>query len=303
MKATIVIPVKNDLEALQLHLQSLASQNQALIDKVVIVENGSRQIHDLGVYPFTLEILSEEQSNRSRARNLGAGKGRTPYIAFFDADVVLKSNWLEATLRSFDAETLAVQTQIIPAGAEDNLLQQIRFVRGYQKGGQTFYSLKKSSPDKVILNSAAFVIRREVFVQIGGFDELLLRHEDWDLTRRLLNLPGKIKGIGSSSCEVFYRGSLLSYFIREMSCGQKMVRFHEKWTSRSGLLAAVALGSHGLRWVRSFWAVNWRPIPLSFRALEFCYLLGTAVGLLQIYIAPYSGRSRVIDVKAKVIFE
>ena len=269
-----------------------------------MVENGSNDIRQLVNYPFRVKLIHLESAHRSIARNRGARESIVDLLIFLDADVVLAPSWVERVVKSFEADTLAVQTQIFPTSYSSSVLQSIRMMRAFRKNNRTFFSLKKNAIQNVILNSAAFGIRREVFEELKGFDEKLERHEDLDFTQRLLSLKGKVKGIRSSSCDVYFKGTMFTYCKREFSTGFHMVRFHEKWTSKSKSQAWKALSRHFAKWMVSF-PTSRSPEELagSFHLLEFCYLFGTAAGFIRMCIDPYPGPLMERRVQAQVEVE
>lgn len=302
LKATIIIPIKNGLSHLQKTLKSIEAQDHSLIEEVRIIENGSDEIHHFPLYPFKIGLIKIEEANRSLARNTGAYKTLSPVIVFLDADVIIENDWLKKMLNSFDDETLAVQGLIFPQSSSQNLLQKIRKSRIFFNNEYSFLSLRKSNIKRVVLNSAAFAIKTDVFFKVGMFDEKLGRHEDLDFTQRLLKETGKIKGISSIRSDVFFNSNLWSYFLREFNCGYHIVRYHEKWSSPKLSDSVSTLIENLSKWIKS----DKKPDSLSMclSLLELTHLMGNFVGIFRKIFVPYPATFIIQDDnKAQLVFE
>ncbi len=287
------------------NLKSLEAQDLSLIDDVHIVENGSDEIRDLSCYRLPLKLTKLSKGNRSAARNQGAQNAKSSILVFLDSDVVIEAGWLSGVLNSFEANTLAVQTSIIPEAPKSNLLQKIRKSRTFFRNEQSFLSLKKDNLRKVVLNSSAFAVRAEVFHSLGGFDEALTRQEDLDFTQRLLRLEGEIKAISRLKCKVYYQSDLFHYFFREFNSGFHVVRFHDKWSSKNLSDGYQSLKENTLAWLTSLGPETIKqPVDLATKGLELTYLAGNLAGILKKTFRPYPGKKVISSpVKAKLVLE
>lgn len=304
MKATIVIPVKNDLSLLLKNLRHLDHQEKSLIENIIIVENGSSEISDLNYSNFPLKILKLKEANRSKARNFGAAQSKSEIIIFLDADVILAKDWVVSIMNCFDETTLAVQTPIIPASDKNNFLQKIRKYRAFFRCNSTFFSLNTKDPRKMVLNSAAFAIRATAFKELKGFDEHLNRQEDLDFTQRLLSLTGTIKATSSSQCWVYFEGNIWKYLQREFDCGFQIVRYHEKWSSPSILVSIHILIKNFIFFFKGISKINYHnSLDYFLKLLELTYLCGNGFGILRKMINPYKGNQQAYPlIKAQLSF-
>lgn len=304
MKTSIIIPVKNSLPALLNNLESISRQDISLIQEVIIVENGSDQVHVIPSH-LNLRIIKLPDGNRSLARNVGSKDASSPILIFLDADVVLGNDWLSTVLRGFDPETLAVQTAIVPASNRVDHLQKFRKQRSFYRNQHTFFSINADEIGKIVLNSAALAIKASVFHELGGFDEKLTRHEDLDLTQRLLRHKGKIKAIGATACEVYFHHGLMHYFLREFDCGFHVVRYHEKWSSVLVSDSIIHLSKNFFKWLLSIKTTNFlNAVSTTEFFLRFVYLVGNCFGIFKKVLNPYSDRfSPSQEVKSQQVFE
>ncbi len=288
MKASIIIPLKHEPEQILECLEAIAKEDLSFIDQVIVVENGSHDLRTLPSYPFKTKLLHLTQGNRSKARNTGANLAQAEILIFLDADVVIEKNWIKKVIESFTPHTIAVQAPIIPECPSSTLLTKIVIIRSFTRNSGSFLSIKKENTKNVILDSAAFAIRREIFEKIGGFDESLMRQEDRDLTQRLLSIKGIIFGLKTSSVRKIYTKGLWNFYLRELSMGYHIVRFHEKYASPpfqsfrslSGVMLEGLLLTPGV--------FNFGSLKRHMRLLDLTYRLGNLFGFLRSIVAPQS---------------
>jgi glycosyltransferase involved in cell wall biosynthesis len=303
LKASIIIPLKHDSQQILACFDALALQDLGLIEQVIVVENGSRELMTLADYPYKTQLLHLPQANRSRARNTGAALAQTEILVFLDADVVIGKDWIRKVVESFTTETLAVQAPIFPECPSSNILTKIVTIRSFYRNFGSFLSLKKDGLNDVILDSAAFAIRRDVFSRLKGFDELLTRHEDRDLTRRALEFEGTILGLKSSSVRKIYTKGLWNFYQREFSTGYHIVRYHEKYggTLRQSFFSLFNIMLEGL--VLSPRIVCFDVLKFHLRSLDLVYRLGTFFGFFRRVIAPYPKKNLALPQQAQIKIE
>lgn len=171
---SFVIPVLNG----ELYLrQCLESIERELLegDEILVMDNGSTDqtlsiIHEhphvmVDVYPgVTIAAL----------RNRGAARASKDLLAFIDADCRLASGWRRSVQAVMsDSSVHATGSQCtVPEGA------------GWIE--RAWFSQRSSQQSQVEwLNTANLIVRKDVFVSLGGFDESLISNEDCEFGERL----------------------------------------------------------------------------------------------------------------------
>lgn len=250
VKYSFVIPVRNGESTIALTLRSIQAQAQENFE-IIVVDNQSidetkkvieAEEFQLGLKP-RVNYYYCEKIGRSSARNFGAQKAIGNYIVFVDADVILGDGWLLAVdsyLNQMPCD--AISTKIIPQVEKKCVVDMYRSIRKE-------WSSSVSTPYPII-NTAACVYTRHLFLASGGFDETLLRNEDAELSIRLF-LAGHIIGSTSKALSLvrFYpeikssarRG--LTYLVRSSSVG--FHSFAPPIINRS-LLAFIWNSDHGI---------------------------------------------------------
>ena len=167
---SVVIPTKNAAVFLESCLHALRAQDLAASDfEIIVVDNfstdgTSRIAEQFGV------AFHRHGPERSAQRNFGAAQARGDLLVFLDVDMSLEPSGLRAcvaALRRPDTVACFIPERIKGTGF------WIR-VRDFER---SFY-------DATVID-AVRCIRRQAFLDVGGYDTSMSGPEDWDLDRRL----------------------------------------------------------------------------------------------------------------------
>lgn len=180
---TVIIPTFNRKGLVIRAIDS--ALNQTLAAKaIIVVDDGS---HDQTAatletrYGAKIQIARLSQNRGvSSARNLGARLATGRWLAFLDAD----DEWLP--------QKLARQCQLIASHQDAVLVHcneiwirngtRVNEMRKHQKaGGDQFHR----ATELCVISPSATLLRRDVFYDLGGFDESLAVCEDYDLWLRV----------------------------------------------------------------------------------------------------------------------
>lgn len=143
------------------------------------------------IFPNVRLLHSATNLGYGGGNNLGARYAQGSYIAFLNPDILVKSGWLEALRRALDADPgagmatacilLKDRPDTINTCGNDVHISGLTLCRGMGQLRQAF-----DSPSEVAaVSGAAFMIRRDIFYLLGGFDDsYFLYMEDTDLSMR-----------------------------------------------------------------------------------------------------------------------
>lgn len=180
---SIVIPTADRGELLQRCLDSVKIQSLIPFE-VILVDNGSQSI-DGYFDKYNLRIIrTSPRIGPGRARNVGAMEAVGQYLAFLDDDDVWESDYLEQ-----------VANCIAKTNADAVLGQLMRLTPGGVAKPYKLFPENVADQRRVLYSNPGFggqnlTIRRDVFLEFGGFDTSMPASEDRDLAARLL-LAGK----------------------------------------------------------------------------------------------------------------
>lgn len=190
-KVTIVIPTYGGGQFLERCVDSVQAQTYKNIEIIIVDDNGK----GTGKQQETAKIMSKYaddervryvchsvNKNGSAARNTGVKAASGDYIAVFDDDDEMYPCFVEEHMK------------VLPSLPEDYALtycgsdvydgnNELIERREATFSGQDLYSLFLH---EVEVSSSTLMIRKNIYEELGGFDESFRRHQDWEFTARVM---------------------------------------------------------------------------------------------------------------------
>lgn len=184
---SIIIPTADRQERVLSLLEKL--KEQTLPPKeIIIVDNGINPVkmHEPS-YKITVVRTPQFRIGPSRARNIGAKSASWDYLAFIDDDDLWEPNYLEMVMQCFQKTRAdAVVGQLMRKNQNSQTIENYKqFPNKLQDQRKVFYS----NPG---FGGSNLVIKRQVFLNLNGFDETMPASEDRDLLVRLILSHKKI---------------------------------------------------------------------------------------------------------------
>ena len=188
MKYSIIVPVFNRPDEVDELLESLSNQTHKDFE-VIIVEDGSvktcKDVCDKYADILVLYYYAKENSGPGQSRNYGAERANGDYLLILDSDVVLPEGYLQAVedaLRQNPVEAFggpdAAHPSFTPVQKAISYSMTSFFTTGGIRGG-------KAKLDKFYPRSFNMGIRRDVYLQLGGFSKMRFG-EDIDFSYRIV---------------------------------------------------------------------------------------------------------------------
>lgn len=189
MMFTVVVPLYNKAKSIGMCIESILKQEMGDFE-LVVVDDGSTDGGADVVKSFDdarIRLVRKRNGGVSSARNRGVAEARGEWVAFLDGDDVwnrfhlqtlaeLHGKYPEAGVLSTDYAALTTDEGLerilspAPEGGGDGMVKDyyLRLLKGQR-----------------VLCSSSVAVRRDCFMEVGGFDERLARGEDMDLWARL----------------------------------------------------------------------------------------------------------------------
>jgi glycosyltransferase involved in cell wall biosynthesis len=186
---SIIIPAYNASGTLGRCLEALLKQS-VLKDsyEVIVIDDGSTDGTSQVVKSFPVRSLRQENRGPAAARNHGAREAQGRIILFTDADCVPEETWIEEMVKPFsDPSVTAVK------GAYRT--RQCSFTARFaQVEFEERFALLKQAPSIDMVDTYSAAYRREVFLQVSGFDESFpaANNEDTELSYKLSRMGHKM---------------------------------------------------------------------------------------------------------------
>lgn len=218
---SIVIPVKDRADELQRCLASLL-----LLDypkerlQVIVVDDGS--CDDSAVVARRSGALVVPSGGTGRgpaaARNVGARSATGEILAFIDSDCSASTSWLAELLPAFnDPKMAAVGGQVDGMCTESAVDRYEAVMSSLSLGSRE--RTGNSGDDTFYLPSCNLLVRRTVFLGVGGFEDTMHVGEDVDLTWRLRDRGWTIAYLPAGRVLHEHRSSIRSFMSRRFDYG------------------------------------------------------------------------------------
>lgn len=163
---SVIIPVYNGAEFLPACLEALSASDYKLFE-IIVIDDGSTDDSARIAFEKGASVISSErrQSGPAAARNLAAGKAKGDVLLFVDADVVVKKETLSKVARRFfdQPKIAALFGSYDDAPGAPNFLSQYRNLLHH-------FVHQNSGAEASTFWAGLGAIRKNVFMQIGGFD-------------------------------------------------------------------------------------------------------------------------------------
>jgi glycosyltransferase involved in cell wall biosynthesis len=169
----------NGAASIEQTLASLAEQTR-LPDHVIVVDDGStddgpQRVRDF-VAPFRLTLLQQANEGQASARNHGMRHSQETFVAMLDADDQFRPQKLELQLALYDELTRqGRQVGLIDCYTQVNYSDGRRQLDNLRKSGRHFYDFIHAN---VVNGVSTALVKRDVIMQLGGFDASLRYSED-----------------------------------------------------------------------------------------------------------------------------
>jgi GT2 family glycosyltransferase len=192
-EASVIIVNYNNKAYLESCLRSLVSDDSQDYE-IIVVDNASSDDsadHVERAFPSVRVIRNRTNGGFGQGSNLGARCARGKYLAFLNPDTVAEPGWLSVLVLALKDRPWAglATPKILLLSDPSHIntcgnvlhLTGLTLCRGMNLDRYAFAECEKIDA----VSGAAFVIRRELFDGLGGFDEsFFLYMEDTDLSYR-----------------------------------------------------------------------------------------------------------------------
>jgi glycosyltransferase involved in cell wall biosynthesis len=185
---SIIIPLYNKEKEISPTLNSVLNQTFTNFE-VIVIDDGSTDNSYSIVQSFLdsrLVLLRKCNGGVSSARNLGIETAKFEYIAFLDADDLWDRMFLEEMSKLIDTyPDCGIYGSLYKYKIEDNLIMP-KFPSFRAKGEMicidNYFKFSYKAP---IVTSSSSVIRKNIFSQVGVFNERLSYGEDLEMWIRI----------------------------------------------------------------------------------------------------------------------
>lgn len=243
---SVIVPVHNHYQHLPACLASLASQSDAAGVEIILIDDCSS---DLRIRPLLKTfahalpsvrlVLHDHNIGISAAQNSAVEIAKGEYIAFVDCDDLLEPDALALVAEAIKPDVDYLFTDRIDVNERGEA------VRVAQYGGYPWLEpsgdIRSDLLDGMVASHLK-VIRREMYIGVGGCDPQISGIQDWELSLKIADADGRFLHLPKT----LYRHRLHSHSvtasqgIRQCWLSNKVRRrFANRWLRRSTTDAAA----------------------------------------------------------------
>lgn len=186
---SVIMPVYNGEEFIEDAIQSVFDQSYRNIE-LIVVDDGSTD-GTLGIlksHGDRLKLMCQKHRGNAAARNRGAAEALGEWIAVLDAADLWESEKLVQQMKISHRGDVVYTNALNFGDCESVGLLSLN--AGHIPEGNVFEELVRIN----FITHSSVLIRRDLFNQVGGYDENLKTTCDWDLYLRIAIAGGEFCG-------------------------------------------------------------------------------------------------------------
>ena len=214
LKNSVTVPIQSDSNLLSMCISSLENSLDPSESEIIVVDNnscGSQIPADLNIQKRCRLISIKENLMYPRAINIGAENAKGKFLIFCDADTCVTKGFEIGLTDSLKDDSVGYSSAKL-LNMYTNCIQEFGIASSYYNfphpyaGRPSDFELVSKDHSPLAGCAACSATRRELFLQIGGFDEKLVHsYSDIDLCIRLMNM--KYKTVCVSNAIAYHCGS------------------------------------------------------------------------------------------------
>lgn len=285
---SVVIPCYNEERYIGKVLENLAAQYEPGRYEIIIVDGMSEDRTREVVARFAstrpavgLRLVDNPARNIPAALNRGIDEARGEIIVRMDAHSVASEGYVRRCVEVLgrgDVAVVGMPWRIRP-GADTVTARAIALAAAHPFGiGDAKYRLSDSLSGEQEVDTVPFgSFRKELWRDLGGFNEDLLANEDYDFNYRARLGGGRVVLDAAGHCDYFARptlGDLAAQYSRYGNWKAQMVKLHPRSVRWRHGVAPLFVASLLLTAALGLW---WAPARWLFLAIAGAY---TSVALL-----------------------
>lgn len=211
---SVIITTKNEETNIENCLKSIRNQSypQEFLEIIVVDNNSSDKTKEIA-RKYTDKIFNKGPE-RSAQRNLGVEKSEGKYFIYLDADMILSKDVVKNCVDKINSDKNIIALYV------SEIVMGKKFWSKVRRFERSFY-------DGTVIDCVRF-IRKDKFLETGGFDENLTGPEDWDLDKKLRKI-GEVALIKTPVYHNEAEFDLKKYLNKKGYYSQKLDDYILKW--------------------------------------------------------------------------
>lgn len=205
---SIIIPVHNRHTDLNKSVASILAQDYPE-DKmeVFIIDDGSQPPISVSSFSKSVQVIRQNKSGDTAARNLGASRARGEYLFFTDSDCICSPTAIRNLYLGIKDNRKIASARGGYLNNSPNIIS--RFVQMDFEYRQSF--MRKSASNVDLLDSACMLIKHKAFKDVGGFPSEIQVCGDVAISYQFLSKGYKLKYIPEAKVIHKHSNTIIAY--------------------------------------------------------------------------------------------
>lgn len=176
---SVVIPAYNQEKYIDSCIESVRNQT-IKVKEIIVVDDGSTDStpDKLAAYGESISLIKQQNGGASSARNRGVQEASCEWIMFLDSDDEIAPDAVETQLKYFAQTNLPFGFCNAQHIDEEG---KIQYKRDSENKEELSIIDLPNIFDHMYPPTSGIMVKRELFISLGGFDDSLVTAEDTDL--------------------------------------------------------------------------------------------------------------------------
>jgi len=184
-QVTVIVPTFNRWPLVKRALESVQCQTRPAVQIIVVDDGSTDNTQEQLAEHFTDQLCIIHQSNKgvSSARNSALERAIGDWVAFLDSDDTWHPQKLQKQMQIVESNPDCVLCH-----TDEIWIRNGKRVNPMQKHKKAAGNIFDQSLAMCAISPSAALVKREIFEQLGEFDESLAACEDYDMWLRICSL-------------------------------------------------------------------------------------------------------------------
>ena len=247
---SVIIPAKNEEKYIERCIDSILNQDYEGSFEIIVIDNCSTdKTYDLAKTK-KVSVFKFDGNSPSAVRNYGATLSKFEILAFIDGDCEAPKHWLSVAIDNLKDRSVAMTGGGCFAPEGSSLVTR-------SWAPVSTVEKKNTIAKNVLLPGSNMLIKKQVFIDVSGFDESLISAEDDDLCKRTIRSGMSIlKDDSLSIVHHGYPSTLYEVFKKSLWHGSTQLKAHGLFGDKMVMLTLVWAASLLFLLMSIFFAQN-----------------------------------------------
>lgn len=187
--------------------------------EIIVVDDGSTDDTSAVVSQYDVKLITQEKNRgQSAARNAGVAEAKGEIVAFIDSDCIAEPGWLRELVPYFLDSRNVLVGGYVDSFFRESLLDRYEEAKSPLNMGETVLTGCGEESDFYV-PTCNVLIKKDVYLQVGGLDEGLRVGEDVDFCWKLKEAGFRLAYVPKGRVRHKHRNQLGEIFKRRFDYG------------------------------------------------------------------------------------